>query len=62
MARSEIARRGLRDVEIVQADALNTGLPEGGTIVLQDVDDISNTCVPLQHLPVPSNQPVAPRD
>ena len=25
MARSEIARRGLRNVEIVQADALNTG-------------------------------------
>ena len=78
MARSEIARRGLRNVEIVQADALNTGLPKtafdlvherlvminvpnrkallhemisllrpGGTIVLQDVDHISYTCVPL---------------
>jgi ubiquinone/menaquinone biosynthesis C-methylase UbiE len=78
MARSEIARRGLRNVQIVQADALNTGLPKaafdlvharlvmiivpkreallqemisllspGGTIVLQDVDDISYTCVPL---------------
>jgi ubiquinone/menaquinone biosynthesis C-methylase UbiE len=78
MARSEIARRGLRNVEIVQADALNTGLPKaafdlvherlvminvpnrkallqemisllrpGGTIVLQDIDDISYTCVPL---------------
>lgn len=78
MARSEIARRGLRNVEIVQGDALNTGLPKaafdlvherlvminvpdpeallqemisllrpGGTIVLQDVDDISYTCVPL---------------
>jgi hypothetical protein len=28
MARSEIARRGLRNAEIVQADALNTGLPK----------------------------------
>jgi len=77
MARSEITRRGLRNVEIVQADALNTGLPKaafdlvherlvmiivpkrealwqemmsllrpGGTIVFQDVDDISYTCVP----------------
>lgn len=78
MARSEIARRGLCNVEIVQADALNTGLQKasfdlvherllminvakreallqemisllrpGGTIVLQDADHISWTCVPL---------------
>jgi SAM-dependent methyltransferase len=78
MARFEITRRGLRNVEIVQADALHTGLQKasfdvvherllminvanreallqemisllrpGGTIVLQDLDDISYTCVPL---------------
>jgi SAM-dependent methyltransferase len=78
MARSEIAQRGLRNVEIVQADALSTGLQKaafdlvherlvminvpareallqemisllrpGGTIVLEDVDDISYTCAPL---------------
>lgn len=78
MARSEVARRGLRNVEVVQADALNTGLQKssfdlvherlvminvpmreallkemvsllrpGGTIILEDVDDISYTCVPL---------------
>jgi ubiquinone/menaquinone biosynthesis C-methylase UbiE len=78
MARSEIARRGLNNVEIVQGDALNTGLPKaefdlvherlvminvptrevllremisllrpGGIIALEDVDDISYTCVPL---------------
>jgi ubiquinone/menaquinone biosynthesis C-methylase UbiE len=78
VARSEISQRGLNNVEVVQADALNTGLPKaafdlvherlvminvptreallqemisllrpGGTIVLEDVDDISYTCVPL---------------
>lgn len=78
MARSEVALRGLHNVEIVQADALQTGLGQGtfdlvherlvminvptrqallqemisllrpgGTIVLEDVDDISNTCAPL---------------
>jgi SAM-dependent methyltransferase len=78
MAQSEISRRGLNNVKVVQADALNTGLPKaefdlvherlvminvpkreallqemisllrpGGTIVLEDVDDISYTCVPL---------------
>jgi SAM-dependent methyltransferase len=78
MARSEIARRGLRNVAVVHADALNTGLQKpafdlvherlvminvptrdallremlallrpGGTIVLEDVDDISYTCAPL---------------
>jgi SAM-dependent methyltransferase len=77
VARSEVALRGLGNVEIVQADALNTGLQEasfdlvherlvminvpareallqemisllrpGGTILLEDVDDISYTCVP----------------
>jgi SAM-dependent methyltransferase len=78
MARSEAARRSLPNVEIVQADALNTGLQKssfdlvherlvminvpareallkemisllrpGGTIALEDVDDISYTCAPL---------------
>ena len=78
MAKSEISQRGLNNVEVVQGDALNTGLPKaefdlvherlvminvptreallremisllrpGGTIVLEDVDDISYTCVPL---------------
>ena len=78
MARSEVARRGLQNVEVVQADALNTGLQRssfdfvherlvminvpareallnemisllrpGGIIALEDVDDISYTCVPL---------------
>jgi len=78
MARSEVALRGLQNVEIVQADALHTGLEQGtfdlvherlvminvptrqallqemisllrpgGTIVLEDVDDVSYTCAPL---------------
>ena len=78
MARAEIMERGLRNVEVLQDDALNTGLPKsafdlvherlvminvptrgallqemmsllrpGGTIILEDVDDISYTCVPL---------------
>jgi SAM-dependent methyltransferase len=80
MARCEVAQRGLHNVEVVQADALDTGLQKasfdlvherlvminvptrereallqemisllrpGGTIVLEDLDDISYTCVPL---------------
>ena len=78
MAQAEVAQRGLRNVEVVQGDALNPGLPKaefdlvherlvlinvparkallqemisllrpGGTIILEDVDDISYTCVPL---------------
>ena len=78
MARSQIAQRGLNNVEVMQGDALNTGLSKasfdlvherlvminvptrkallqemisllrpGGTIALEDVDDISYTCVPL---------------
>jgi ubiquinone/menaquinone biosynthesis C-methylase UbiE len=78
MARAEIAQRGLSNVEVVQGDALSTGLPKsafdlvherlvminvptreallkemisllrpGGTIILEDIDDISYTCVPL---------------
>jgi len=77
MARAEVVQRGLSNVEVVQGDALNTGLPKaefdlvherlvminvpnrkallsemisllrpGGTIILEDVDDISYTCVP----------------
>jgi SAM-dependent methyltransferase len=77
MARSEISQRGLKNVEVMQGDALNTGLPKaefdlvherlvminvptreallqemisllrpGGIIILEDVDDISYTCVP----------------
>jgi ubiquinone/menaquinone biosynthesis C-methylase UbiE len=78
MAQSEITQRGLSNVKVVQADALNTGLEKeafdlvherlvminvptreallqemvsllrpGGTLVLEDVDDISYTCSPL---------------
>src|SRR5271170_4015576 len=78
MARSQIAQRGMNNVEIMRGDALNTGLSKaafdfvherlvminvptrpallqemisllrpGGTIALEEVDDISYTSVPL---------------
>ena len=78
MARTEVAQRGLHNVEVVQGDAMDSGPPKGvfdlvherlvminmparqlllkemisllrpgGTIILEDVDDISYTCVPL---------------
>lgn len=77
MARAEMAKRGLRNVQIVQADALRSGLEQnsfdlvherlvminvsarnqllsemisltrpGGTVILEDVDNISWLCYP----------------
>jgi SAM-dependent methyltransferase len=78
MAKAEIARRGLGNVRMIEADALNTGLEKasfdlvherlvminvtardafltellsllrpGGTIALEDVDNVSWLCQPM---------------